>query len=186
MDIQPDQEADPEVVASDFANVIFDNIFNNKHETEDIYKNWLDSYSYREYLKSYLDEYELPEDIDVFQVDSNHPFLAVNSFFTRFKVLWCRGGDQTLFIKKSLFEEQNGFNEEYVVMEDFELIKRLWKKYPFRIIPKSVSVSARKYELNGYWKINLSNLKIFRMFMDGYHPQILKEKYFQLIKHPKA
>jgi len=120
-----------------------------------------------------------------FKFDSKHPFLAVNSFFTRFKVLWCRGGDQTLFIKKSVFEENNGFNEKYVVMEDFELIKRLWKKYKFGIIPKSVLVSARKYEYNSYWQVNMANLKIYRMFMKGFHPQILKEKYFQLIKHPK-
>lgn len=120
-----------------------------------------------------------------FKFDSKHPFLAVNSFFTRFKVLWCRGGDQTLFIKKSVFEQNKGFNEEYVVMEDFELIKRLWKKYRFGIIPKSVLVSARKYEENSYWQVNLANLKIYKMFMKGYHPQILKEKYFQLIKHPK-
>jgi rSAM/selenodomain-associated transferase 2 len=120
-----------------------------------------------------------------FKFDSKHPFLAVNSFFTRFKVLWCRGGDQTMFIKKSVFEQNNGFNEEFVVMEDFELIRRLWKKYRFDIIPKSVLVSPRKYEYNGYWQVNLANLKIYKMFMRGYHPQILKEKYFQLIKHPK-
>ncbi|HET8860867.1 TIGR04283 family arsenosugar biosynthesis glycosyltransferase [Marivirga sp.] len=121
-----------------------------------------------------------------FKFDSKDPFLAVNSFFTRFKVLWCRGGDQTLFIKKSVFELNNGFNEEFVVMEDFELIKRLWKKYRFGIIPKSVLVSPRKYEDNSYWKVNMANLKIYRMFMKGYDPQILKEKYFQLIKHPKG
>lgn len=121
-----------------------------------------------------------------FKFDSRHPFLAVNSFFTRFKVLWCRGGDQTLFIKKSVFEDNKGFNEEFVVMEDFELIKRLWKTYKFGIIPKSVLVSARKYEDNSYWQVNLANLKIYKMFMKGYHPQILKEKYLQLIKHPKA
>jgi rSAM/selenodomain-associated transferase 2 len=120
-----------------------------------------------------------------FKFDSKNPLLAVNSFFTRFKVLWCRGGDQTLFIKKAVFEKNGGFKEEYVVMEDFELIKRLWKKYKFGIIPKSVLVSAWKYEDNSYWQVNLANLKIYRMFMKGYHPQILKEKYFQLIKHPK-
>jgi|AntRauTorckE6833_2_1112554.scaffolds.fasta_scaffold43611_2 rSAM/selenodomain-associated transferase 2 len=120
-----------------------------------------------------------------FKFDSKHPFLAVNSFFTRFKVLWCRGGDQTMFIKKSVFDHNDGFDEEFVVMEDFELIRRLWNKYRFDIIPKSVLVSARKYEDNGYWQVNLANLKIYKMFMKGYHPQILKEKYFQLIKHPK-
>jgi glycosyltransferase involved in cell wall biosynthesis len=29
-----------------------------------------------------------------------NPLLYINSFFTRFPMLWCRGGDQTLFVKK--------------------------------------------------------------------------------------
>ncbi len=106
-----------------------------------------------------------------------------NSFFTRFKVLWCRGGDQTLFIDKATFDQNSGFNEKYVIMEDFEFIQRLWNKHPFKIIPKSVSVSARKYELNGYFKVNLANLKLYRMFKKGCNPAILKKKYMELIEH---
>lgn len=79
MEIEPDQEADPEIVASDFANIIFDNIIKNNHKTEDIYKKWLDSYNYREYLRIYLSEYELPEDIELFQVNANHPFLELDN-----------------------------------------------------------------------------------------------------------
>ena len=120
-----------------------------------------------------------------FKFNSNNPLLAVNSYFTRFRLLWCRGGDQTLFIKKSVFDDNGGFNEEYVVMEDFELIKRLWKKYKFGIIPKSVLVSARKYEENSYWTVNLANLKAFRMFVKGAAPEKIKETYYQLLKHPK-
>jgi len=120
-----------------------------------------------------------------FKFKSKHPFLFVNSLFTRFKFLWCRGGDQTLFIKKSLFLEVDGFNERYVVMEDFELIKRLWKKYKFVVMPKSTLVSARKYDSNTYFQVNLANLKVFRMFMKGVEPDILKETYYKLISHPK-
>ncbi len=120
-----------------------------------------------------------------FKFNSVNPLLAVNSFFTRFKFLWCRGGDQTLFIRKDIFLKEGGFDEKYIIMEDFELVKRLWKKYKFKILPKSVSVSARKYELNGYFQVNIANLKVFRMFNKGYEPILLKKKYFELIKHPK-
>lgn len=120
-----------------------------------------------------------------FKFESKNPLLAVNSFFTKFKFLWCRGGDQTLFIKKEVFEKENGFDEQYIIMEDFELVKRLWKKYKFIILPKSVRVSARKYEVNGYFQVNLANLKVFRMFNKGCEPKLLKQKYFELIKHPK-
>ncbi len=37
--------------------------------------------------------------------------LQINSFFPRFRFVWCRGGDQTLFVKREVFEELNGFNE---------------------------------------------------------------------------
>ncbi|MBK6263795.1 TIGR04283 family arsenosugar biosynthesis glycosyltransferase [Marivirga sp. S37H4] len=120
-----------------------------------------------------------------FRFNSKNPLLRVNSFFTRFKFLWCRGGDQTLFIEKKVFEQSSGFDESYVMMEDFELIKRLWNQYSFTVIPKSVIVSARKYKLNGYFKVNISNLIIFRMFQKECDPQVLKDKYYQLIKHPK-
>lgn len=120
-----------------------------------------------------------------FKFDSKHPLLIVNSFFTRFKFLWCRGGDQTFFIKKELFDKCGGFNEAYIVMEDFELIRRLWKDYNFVVMPKSTLVSARKYIHNSYWKVNIANLKIFRLFMKGEDPEVLKDKYYELIKHPK-
>jgi rSAM/selenodomain-associated transferase 2 len=120
-----------------------------------------------------------------FKFDSRNPLLAVNSFFTRFKVLWCRGGDQTLFIKKELFQKQGGFNEAYIVMEDFDLIKRLWKDHDFIVMPKSTLVSARKYDNNSYWQVNMANLKLFRLFMKGEKPEILQNMYYKLIKHPK-
>ena len=120
-----------------------------------------------------------------FRFKSSNPLLKINSFFTRFKFLWCRGGDQTLFIKKDIFEAEGRFNEKYVVMEDFELIQRLWRKYKFTVLPKSVIVSARKYKINGYFRVNIANLIVFRMFKKGKAPQKLKEKYHQLIRHPK-
>lgn len=120
-----------------------------------------------------------------FKFESKSPLLAINSFFTRFKFLWCRGGDQTLFIRKDIFEKEGGFDEYYIIMEDYDLIIRLWKKYTFTIIPKSVAVSARKYQHNGYLQVTLANLKVFRMFKKGYAPALLKEKYYELIRHPK-
>ncbi len=120
-----------------------------------------------------------------FKFDSKSPLLAINSFFTRFKFLWCRGGDQTLFIRRDIFEKEGGFDEYYIIMEDYDLIIRLWEKYTFTVIPKSVIVSARKYQHNGYLQVTLANLKVFRMFKKGYPPALLKEKYYELIHHPK-
>ena len=37
-----------------------------------------------------------------YQFDSKSWLLKINAFFTRFNKIWCRGGDQTLFVKKSI------------------------------------------------------------------------------------
>lgn len=95
------------------------------------------------------------------------PLLYINSFFTRFDKIWCRGGDQTLFVKRHVFEEIGGFRDDYKIMEDYEILQRVEGKYRFKIIPKEVVVSSRKYRLNGYFKVQLANLKVMRMFLKG-------------------
>ncbi len=116
-----------------------------------------------------------------FRFDSDHPLLKINSYFTRYDRLMCRGGDQTLFIKKSVFEELGGFKEDHLIMEDFEIIDRLRKRYRFRIMPDDVIVSARKYEENHYLKVNFINLVIFTMYAFGASQSTMVHAYKQLI-----
>ena len=85
--------------------------------------------------------------------DYLHPVLIVSQFFTRFNVNWCRGGDQSLFVMKSLFHELKGYNEKYPIYEDCEFIHRLYEEEEFTVIPKSVVTSARKYREQGTWKL---------------------------------
>ena len=99
--------------------------------------------------------------------NSPHLLLKINAFFTRFPFLWCRGGDQTLFISKSDFVNIGGFREDYVIMEDYEFIVRANKILKFKIIPKNVIVSARKYETNSYLRVQKANLTVMRMFLGG-------------------
>jgi len=116
-----------------------------------------------------------------FRFDSDQWQLKINSWFTRFDVLMCRGGDQSLFVTKNLFENLGGF-KNMVIMEDFELIRRLRKQGEFRVIPKDVIVSCRKYQTNTYLKINLINLVIFMMFVFGASDQTMVHAYKQLIR----
>lgn len=106
--------------------------------------------------------------------------LKVNSWFTRFDFLFCRGGDQTLFIKKDVFESLNGF-KDYQIMEDFELISRLRKRNTFRIFHSEVTVSHRKYVHNGYLKVNFINLVTFLMFYFGASQKTMIHAYKNLI-----
>lgn len=106
------------------------------------------------------------------------PLLYINSYFTRFDKIWCRGGDQTLFITKNIFEDLGRFREDFKIMEDYEILLRAKAKYRFQIIEKEVVVSSRKYKLNGYLKVQLTNLKVMRMFLKGTASQeVMVETY---------
>lgn len=119
-----------------------------------------------------------------FSFNSDNLMLKINSWFTRFDVLMCRGGDQSLFILRSVFEKMNGF-KNYDIMEDFEFIRRLRNRNTFTIIPKSVQVSARKYHNNHYLKVNLVNLVIFTMFQLGVSQKTMVHAYTKLIENTR-
>jgi len=85
--------------------------------------------------------------------DYAHPVLMVSQWFTRFNHISCRGGDQSLFVTKNLFEEIEGFNEQYIIYEDNEIISRLYAKKQFVVIPDYVITSARRYQQNGVWRL---------------------------------
>jgi len=78
--------------------------------------------------------------------DSNSRFLQFFAWFTRINIRLCRGGDQSLFITNTLFDKSGGFDENYIVYEDNEFIGRLYQMGPFKILPRHVKTSARRYE----------------------------------------
>ena len=112
----------------------------------------------------------------------SNPLLHINGFFTRFPFQWCRGGDQTLFIAKEEFDRIGGFDERYVIMEDYEILERLEKHdVPFKVLPKSVKVSCRKYDENSYLKVQLTNLKAMKMYNRGEDPKVIRTYYCQTL-----
>lgn len=79
LDFIPEKDIAPDVVAREFANTIFNNILYNNDDTKDIYNAWLDSHRYRDSLLSYLNEFELPENFDIWKVNPNHPFKELDN-----------------------------------------------------------------------------------------------------------
>lgn len=117
-----------------------------------------------------------------FRFDSRHPLLAVNAFFTRFRGLACRGGDQSLYLTRSVFLELGGYRD-MKIMEDYDIIKRIWREeIPFRVIPRSVTVSARKYRANNYFRVQIANLIVFRMYRKGASEEAMIYRYRSLLK----
>lgn len=85
--------------------------------------------------------------------DNNHWWLRLASWLTQFSWRACRGGDQSQFITKALFNEIGGFDESYIIYEDNILINELYKRNEFVVINKKIKTSARLYERHGVWKL---------------------------------
>ncbi len=85
--------------------------------------------------------------------DSDSRFLSFFSWFSRINHKICRGGDQSLFITRELFNKSGGYDEAYKIYEDNEFISRLYKIADFKILPDQVQTSARKYEQIGNFKL---------------------------------
>ena len=117
------------------------------------------------------------------QFDSNNYLLKINAFFTRFNVLFCRGGDQTIFVTKALFEKVGGYNNEMLIMEDYDFLARIRKQGKFKLFNKPTVFSARKYDENSWLKVQMANLKIVRMYKKGKTQQQMLATYKRMLNY---
>lgn len=116
-----------------------------------------------------------------YQFDSSKFILKINAYFTRFNFLFCRGGDQTLFITKDLFEQMGGFDERFVIMEDYDILLRAKQVARFKIMPKNAYVSARKYETNSWLRVQFANLTAMMMFNFRIAPERIARTYKKML-----
>lgn len=118
-----------------------------------------------------------------FKFDSDKWYLRINNYMTRFDYPWCRGGDQSLYVDKAIFNEFGGYREDYIIMEEYDFMEKVREKYPFKIMPDDILVSARKYEMNGYWKVQWANFTAFRKYRSGKSQQEIFDTYHRMLKH---
>lgn len=113
--------------------------------------------------------------------DKDHWWLNLMGHFTKVNHISCRGGDQSLFVTKTLFEEIGGFDETYKVYEDNEIVKRLYQKTRFTIIRKWLTTSARLYERLGVWNTQLLFLEIYWKRRFGATAEQLYSHYYKRV-----
>lgn len=89
-----------------------------------------------------------------------------------------RGGGQTLWITKELFEKLNGYDESLKLMEEYDFIKRATKISDYKVIQKDVLVSTRTYDENGNFKTQL----IYALVMFGFFRGIDQDKLIKFAK----
>ena len=109
--------------------------------------------------------------------DSNHWWLKLAGWFTKFSWGICRGGDQSLFITKTLFNDIGGYDENYFIYEDNILIKKLYTIVRFKVIQKTLLTSARLYEKHGVLKLQYHFLIIHLKHWLGANASTLYDYY---------
>ncbi|NNE75691.1 MAG: glycosyltransferase family 2 protein [Pricia sp.] len=120
-----------------------------------------------------------------YRFDNKSLWLKINASFTSRDGIFTGGGDQCLFIQKQLFTDLGKFDENQVLMEDFEFFQRMKRnRVKYKIIKNDLIVSARKYKNNSYLRVNLSNLLLVLLFKLGYPADKLKSLHNRLLKLP--
>ncbi|MDN3724829.1 TIGR04283 family arsenosugar biosynthesis glycosyltransferase [Aequorivita sp. SDUM287046] len=114
--------------------------------------------------------------------DSNHWWLRLAGWLTQFTWRACRGGDQSQFITKNLFEEIGGFDEDYAIYEDNILINELYSRKKFVVIQQCLITSARLYRQNGIWNLQYHFWTIYIKRWLGADAESLKKYYSKHIK----
>jgi rSAM/selenodomain-associated transferase 2 len=114
--------------------------------------------------------------------DDDHWFLKANAWFTRFNVNAVRFGDQSLFVTKTVFETIGGFREDLIIMEDQEIIHRIRAQGRFAVIEDYVTTSARKYRVNGIYRMQGIFFYIYFAYLLGASQQKLVSIYKKLIR----
>ena len=118
--------------------------------------------------------------------DHGHWLLRFSAWCTRWPFTFLRFGDQSLFVRRELFERLGGYREDLLVMEDQELVQRLRASAPFRLLPRAVVTSARKYLANGVLRLQGVFTLIVLLYWAGVPQAQLVRVYRRLIRQGKV
>ncbi len=137
-----------------------------------------------------------PEHLDSLAAAMREPGVAGGAFRRRFderhpRLRWlepwearrCRlfgpvFGDQSIFVRRSVFEALGGF-AEVPLMEDVEFSCRLRRHAGLTILGPAIRSSARKHLRQGSWRTTLSNTLLLLLYLLGVPPQRLHGWYYR-------
>ena len=104
-------------------------------------------------------------------VGLGNPLIRARTALTRWPL-----GDQGQFMTRQAFETLNGFND-WPILEDLDLIRRLRKLGPTAIIDTPASTSARRFERQGLVRTVAGNWLIWALYLAGASPTKLARLY---------
>ena len=137
--------------------------------------------------KLIIDEVEKGNQASCFimKFNSKHWCLKLAGLLTRLPWRIARGGDQSLFITKSLFNSLGGYDERFTIYEDNDLIAKLYAKNQFVVIQKWLITSSRRYEEKGVLKLQFHFFKIHLKNCLGADAETLNQYYSKYVSVKK-
>jgi rSAM/selenodomain-associated transferase 2 len=109
--------------------------------------------------------------------DSHHWLLCFSGWCTRFDVGLIRFGDQSLFVRRDLYQAIGGFDERLAVMEDNDIVRRLRRRARFAIVPRPVTASARRYRQLGVYRLQLA---VYPVVVALYHARVRQRRLMRI------
>lgn len=91
-------------------------------------------------------------------------------------------GDQAIFLRRSVYEALGGF-AAWPLFEDIDLVARIKQRGRFVVLPKSATISARRWLTYGVWRTTLLMYALRAGYYAGVSPFRLKE-WFDDIRSP--
>ncbi|XWN37183.1 MAG: TIGR04283 family arsenosugar biosynthesis glycosyltransferase [Balneola sp.] len=110
------------------------------------------------------------------------PLLKLYAWFTRFDVDLFRFGDQSLFVKRKVFEKIGGFDQSLKVMEDQQIVVNLKKYGKYKVMNNSIITSSRKYLKVGVLKLQLIFTIIVIFFYLGVSQTVMSDFYSKQVQ----
>ena len=107
---------------------------------------------------------------------SDKYLLWLIALFSRFKFRYFHYGDQWIFVRRSVFEQLNGF-VEIPFVEDVDFLQRLRRTGRVALLGQSITTSARRILKRGIIRQQLTNITLVILYLLGARPEDLKKWY---------
>ena len=114
--------------------------------------------------------------------DNANSLLHLAAAGSRWNHPLCRGGDQSLFVFKNDFYQCGGYDTQYTVCEDINLIKKLYSLGGFKVLPQKIQTSSRRFYQNGVLRLLFHFGVIHLTHWLGAGPKFLKNYYLKYIR----
>jgi len=115
-----------------------------------------------------------------FRIDSPESYYRLIEYWVKFRcvVLNLPYGDQGIFVRREVFESLGGY-KNIPLMEDVDLVERMKKVGPIKMLRKEAYIHSRKWDEEGWIRRSFLNQMIMIRYRLGADPERLAKLYYQ-------